>query len=210
MHPAQAFRETDAAALSAFVRERGFGLVVGADGSGVAVAHAPVLIEPGKLRFHLSRANRLVGVLAQAGRALVCVTGADAYVSPDWYGMADQVPTWNYLSAEIEGAIRILTDAETTRLLDDLSAEFEARLAPKTPWTRAKMDPARFEALLRGIVGYELAIERLEGVRKLSQNKPDDAAAGVAEALAALDDPGSREIARLMAQAATRKPGLRT
>ncbi len=119
--------------------------------------------------------------------------GPDAYISPDWYGTDDQVPTWNYLAVEAEGPLRPLDETELVALLDDLSAAHEARLAPKPPWTRAKMTPGRFEGMLKAIVGYELAIEDLRGTRKLGQNKDEAtrraAAAGLAPfnpALAAL------------------------
>jgi transcriptional regulator len=200
MHPASAFRQTDAAALAALVAERGFALIVGgADGRPLA-AHAPVLLADGRLRFHLSGANPLTATLLAGSRALAVVTGPDAYVSPDWYAAADQVPTWNYLSAEIEGPVRPLDNTETTQLLDDLSARFEAPLAPKPPWTRAKMTPARFEALLGAINGFEMRAERFEGVTKLSQNKPAEIER-VAQALAARPDAGSQAIARLMSGA---------
>lgn len=137
-------------------------------------------------------------MLERAGRALVVVTGPDAYVSPDWYGQPDQVPTWNYLSAELEGAVRALDLSDSAVLLDDLSVTFEARLAPKPPWTRGKMDPARFEALLRGIRSFEMTVDRFEGTAKLSQNKSAQAVAGVAEALAALGDANAQAVSRLM------------
>lgn len=195
MHPAAAFRETDADALSALVAERGFGLVIGAVEGRPVAAHAALLLEGRTLRFHLSRANALTPVLEGGGTALVVVSGPDAYVSPDWYGQDDQVPTWNYLSVEMEGLVTPLDDAAATVLLDDLSAHFEARLAPKKPWTRDKMSTGRFEALLRGIRAFEMRVERFEGTTKLSQNKPAGAVDGVIEALEAA---GSTDVARLM------------
>lgn len=193
MHPAAPFRETDEAELGALVAERGFGLVIGvADGRPVA-AHAALLLEGRTLRFHLSRANALTPVLEAGGTALVVVSGADAYVSPDWYGQDDQVPTWNYRSVEIEGPVAALDDAAATLLLDDLSAHFEGKLAPKTPWTREKMTPGRFETLLRGIRAFEMRVKRFEGTTKLSQNKPASAVEGVIEALGV-----ESEIGRLM------------
>ena len=193
MHPAPYFKETDEAALSALVAERGFGLVIGtADGRPVA-AHAALLLEGRRLRFHLSRANALVPVLEAGGTALVVVSGPDAYVSPDWYGVEDQVPTWNYLSVEMEGPVTPLEDGAA--LLDDLSAHFEGRLAPKPPWARGKMTPGRFETLLRGIRAFQMRVERFEGVTKLSQNKDEAVMGRIADALAAA---GSTEVARLV------------
>ena len=117
---------------------------------------------------------------------------AEAYISPDWYEAADQVPTWNYLSVEAEGPVAALDEGGLVALVDDLSAQEEARLAPKPPWTRGKMSPGRFEAMTRSIVGARLTVERLEGTTKLSQNKPDADRAGVIAAL------GDHPIARLM------------
>jgi transcriptional regulator len=198
VHPASSFLETDRTVLAERIAERGFAVIVGAHEDRPRVAHAPILLDDGKLRFHLSAANQLSRTLQETNWALAAVTGEDAYVSPDWYEMADQVPTWNYLSVEIEGPLRVLDRAEATRLLDDLSAHYEAWLAPKPPWTRAKMDPRKFETLLSGIVAFEMTIERFEGITKLSQNKPPAEAARIADALGKLDDEGSRRIAGRM------------
>lgn len=201
MHPARPFHQTDDAALAALVADRGLALIVGLVNGRPAVAQAPVLLEGRGLRFHLSRGNALTPVLsAPDASALAVVAGPDAYVSPDWYGLDDQVPTWNYLSVEMEGPVTALDDAGATALLDDLSARFEATLAPKPPWTRHKMTPGRFEAMLRGIVAFEMAVARFEGTWKLSQNKPAGAIAGAAAALEARPDPASRAIARMMRQ----------
>ncbi len=115
MHPAPSFRQTDRERLALLVAERGFGLIVGLDGRGASVAHAPVVLRDDRLLFHLSAANRLSKILRTAGSALAVVTGDDAYVSPDWYAAADQVPTWNYLSVEIEGPIRVLARTQAVR-----------------------------------------------------------------------------------------------
>ncbi len=188
MHPAGVFHETDGAALAALAMSGRLALICGVAEGRPRVAHAPILLEGRRLRFHLSRGNVLAGALKDGDPVLAVVTGPDAYVSPDWYGLEGQVPTWNYLSVEMEGPVRVLDEAGTTAVLDDLSADFEARLLPKPPWTRAKMTPGRFEALLRGIVGYEVAVERFEGIRKLGQNKPEVARDGVIAALEALGE----------------------
>ena len=202
MHPASAFAEHDQDTLRAFVAARGFAVLAAQGEHGPVTAHAAVLITGERLRFHLSAANRMVPVLAVNPRLVAVITGPDAYISPDWYAAADQVPTWNYLAAEIEGDARPLDRAGAATLLDDLSAHFEAPLAPKPPWTRAKMTPARFEALLGGIQAYEVPIRRFEGTTKLSQNKPSEVAR-VAQRLAERGDDGAREIARLMGRPAS-------
>ena len=195
MHPAPLFLETDEAVLAERVAAAPFALIcASAEGRPVAV-HAPVLLEGRRLRFHLSRANPVARGLADGAAVLAVITGPHAYISPDWYAQEDQVGTWNYLSVELEGPARILSPEETASLLDDLSDRFEGDLAPKPPWKRDKMSEGRFEALLKMIVGYEVSVERFEGITKLGQNKPQAARLAVADALEAV---GETEISGLM------------
>ena len=188
MHPARPFHIDDRETLLAFIRQHPFVTIAAAVRGRPFVAQAPVVIREldfGEVAidFHLSRGNLLSPHIVQGFRAVILATGPDAYVSPDWYGSADQVGTWNYLSVEAEGAVAPLNDDELVALLDDLSAQEEARLLPKPPWTRAKMTPGRFEALTRAIIGARLTVDRLEGTFKLSQNKAEADRAGVVAAL---------------------------
>jgi transcriptional regulator len=138
-----------------------------------------------RIRFHVSRGNRAAAL--DGRRAILSCLGPDAYVSPDWYGTEDQVPTWNYVAVEAEGPLRRLDEAELAALLDDLGAAHEARLAPKPEWTRAKMSAGRFEAMLKAIIGYEVRIEDLRGTRKLGQTKSLAERTGAADGLAPID-----------------------
>jgi transcriptional regulator len=194
MHPNRAFAWEDRAAMLSFVAEIAFCTIVI---DGQALVHAPVVVAgPDRIMFHLSRGNR--AAVLEAKRALLSCLGPDSYISPDWYGSPDQVPTWNYLGIEAEGPLRRLDEAELAHLLDALSAAHEARLAPKPAWTRAKMSPGRFEAMLKAIIGYELSIETLRGTRKLGQNKKPEERTGAAEGL----EPFNPELAALMRQEA--------
>jgi transcriptional regulator len=190
MHPNRAFAWEDRDAMLAFLADIAFCTICI---DGPALVHAPVIVAgPDRILFHLSRGNRAAAM--EPKRAILSCLGPDSYISPDWYGSPDQVPTWNYLAVEAEGPLRRLDDAELAQLLDDLSAAHEARLAPKPAWTRAKMSPGRFEAMLKAIIGYELRIEALRGTRKLGQNKQGDERVGAAEGLA----PFNPELAALM------------
>lgn len=199
MHPAGVFHENDRARLEAAVADAGLAVIVACQGGRPLAAHAPVLLAGERLRFHLSAANPLCAPLVANGAALAIVTGPHAYVSPDWYGAPDQVPTWNYISAEIEGPVRRMDRDQTIALLDDLAARFEAPLRPKPPWSRAKMTPSRFDQLLGAIIGFEMQVARCEGVRKLSQNKPADQVRRAAAHLGALPGAGAQAMAALMA-----------
>ncbi len=183
MHPNRIFHWTDEQEILDFVAEVSFATICV---DGPAVVHAPLVVAgPDRLLFHVSRSNPVAPKL-EGARAVASVMGPDFYVSPDWYGTDDQVPTWNYLVVEAEGPLRCMDEAELAALLDDLSAAHEERLAPKKPWSRDKMTPGRFEAMLKAIIGYELRIEALRGNRKLGQNKKAEERERVAEALTAL------------------------
>ncbi len=201
MHPNRVFHWTDEQEMLAFVAQVSFATICV---DGPAVVHAPLVVAgPDRLLFHVSRSNAAADKLDRA-RAVASVLGPDFYVSPDWYGTDDQVPTWNYVVVEAQGPLRRLDECELAALLDDLSADHEKRLAPKTPWTRDKMTPGRFETMLKAIVGYELRIEALRGTRKLGQNKKAEERARVAAALEAI---GEAEAAALTRSSLPRSGG---
>jgi transcriptional regulator len=195
MHPGARFHWQDREAMLSFIADISFCTIFICGESGPMLVHAPVIVEgKDRLRFHLSRAIRATPAL-DAGHALLSCLGPDAYISPDWYGTPDQVPTWNYLAVEAEGPLRRLDETELAAQLDALSARHEARLAPKPPWTRGKMKPGLFETMLNGITGFEMRVEALRGTRKLGQNKQREEREGT---LAGLERNGRADMAAIM------------
>jgi transcriptional regulator len=188
MHPAVPFRVEDREVLLAFLRQRPFAIICASLKGAPVIAQAPVIVREiaGEivLDFHLSRGNLLAPHIVQGFRAVILAAGDDAYISPDWYVSPDQVPTWNYVSVEAEGSIAPLNEAELIAQLDAISALEEGRLKPKAPWTRQKMAPGKFDAMLRGIVGGRMVVDRLQGTFKLSQNKADEDRSGAEVGLA--------------------------
>ena len=188
MHPAPIFRMEAVGALADHLRQYPLATITAAPEGVLRVAQAPVLLrEVGGglvLDFHLSRNNALAAHLVAGFEAVAVSLGPEAYISPDWYASEDQVPTWNYVSLEAQGLVSPLDEEALVALLDDLSAQEEAKLAPKPAWTRAKMSPGRFDAMTRAIVGARLTVNRLEATFKLSQNKTQADIDGVIFALA--------------------------
>jgi transcriptional regulator len=190
------FHWSDREGMLAFVGERTFATIAATVDGTLAFAQAPVIVDGDRMLLHLSRANRIAKQLPL--RASLIVSGPDTYVSPDWYGEPDQVPTWSYVSVELDGEL-VATDE--TQLLDILrrqSAVFEGRITGKRPWTLDKMTPAVLAAKLKGIVGVSFAIEAIRGTRKLSQNKNESDRAAVARVLADSPREADRTIAHLM------------
>lgn len=200
MHPDPSFRlrGSDAdqrAMMEALVQDIGFGMLFAQTPDGPRVAQTALyLTGDGAVQFHLANGNALTRHLA--GReALLVVNGPDGYISPDWYSEPDQVPTWNYVSVEMEGPVRAMDRDGLVALLDDLAKVNEARLAPKPEWTRGKMDAKKFDRMLGAITGFEMEIRAWRPTFKLSQNKTD------ADRLRAADEvekTGRRALAHLM------------
>lgn len=184
MHPNQIYRQATRDANLAFARERGFGLLTVNGDNGPYAAHVPFVLSPegGSLDIHLVRSNPVARALATPMPALLAVTGADGYVSPDWYGMEDQVPTWNYVAVHLRGRLELLPAEALRSQIDRLSEVFETRLAPKKkPWRTAKMTEEVLARMMRAIVPLRLTIDSVDGTWKLSQNKPEPARLGAAE-----------------------------
>lgn len=195
MHPNTIFRWNDPVAVRDFVKDISFANIFASTPDGPRAAQAPLVWAGAeRLWFHVARGNALARHL-DGMTALAVVSGPDAYISPDWYGIDDQVPTWNYISVEIEGRCRKLDTDGLVAVLDALSAEHEARLSPKTPWTRRKMSPGKFESMLKAIVGFEMEVLGIRATAKLGQNKDVRTRHAAADALEAT---GSQAVAALM------------
>lgn len=200
MHPDRRFRWDDIDAMRAFVRQRGFATLFMTGADGPRAAYVPIVVDGDRLSFHLSRGNSLAGHVA--GQTLLCsVVGSDSYISPDWYESGpDAVPTWNYAAVEMEGQARALDEAELTAQLVALSAQSEAMLAPKRPWTLDKASPDYVAKLSRAIIGFEMAIDVWRGVRKASQNKPEAVRGRVVTALEQLGDHAGAQLVQTAGQ----------
>ncbi|MDE2462871.1 MAG: FMN-binding negative transcriptional regulator [Alphaproteobacteria bacterium] len=201
MYRPGAFAVDEVQALHEAIRARVLATLAVADGDGVQFAYAPVVVDAvgvfGALRFHLARSNPVADILDGA-KVKVSFLGPDGYVSPDWYVGAGFVPTWNYVAIEGEGIATRLTGDACEVALADLSAQEEARLAPKPAWTLDKLTPAKLTQLLAAIAVFTLPLSRLEGKFKLSQDKSQSDRARVMAALARRPDPRSQSLVQAM------------
>lgn len=202
MHAPAAFAETDPDVIAAVIARARLGVLVTHGPSGLVATHLPFVYDRTRqvLVGHLARANPHPQA-AGGGEALAVFAGADGYVSPDYYPSkaehGRQVPTWNYEAVHLYGRLTWFDDRD--RLLEVLARLTEQHEAGRpTPW-RIEDAPADYvERLLRGIVGVELAVTRVEAQRKLSQNKPAADRLGAIAGLAASDEPRDRMTAALM------------
>lgn len=185
MHPNPIFRKTAEGHSFALAREVGFGsLAVSADPVPL-LAHVPFTVsqDEGHLDLHLVRSNPIARAFEGETPARLSVMGPHGYISPDWYGIDDQVPTWNYIAVQFTGRLEALDPNELPAILDDLSDTFEARLAPKPIWKREKMSPKAWDKMIRQIRPFRFWIEDVQSTWKLGQNKTEAARIGAADAL---------------------------
>lgn len=175
MHPNPIFRATTDQQAIAFVRDRSFGQLTINGPDGLLAAHVPVLMSDDgtALDLHLVRSNPIARALSEPRDVLLTITGPDGYVSPDWYGTDDQVPTWNYVAVALRGTLEKLDQDLIRDTIDRQSAHFENQL-PKTPWTSAKMTPEVLDKMMRQIVPCKMTVNDLQSTFKLNQNKTDE------------------------------------
>jgi transcriptional regulator len=197
-----AFREDDLPTLHATMREIRLANLVTATREGLLATPLPLYVAPeegpyGTLYGHLARANPQARLAAE-GDAMALFTAHDAYVSPSYYASKREhgkvVPTWNYVAIHAYGTAELFDDA--ARLLDVVTRLTDLHEAPRAePWAVSDAPEGYIPAQLRGIVGLRMPIARLEGKRKMSQNRPAADRAGVAAGLASSDRASERAVA---------------
>ncbi len=208
MYLPPAFKIADVAHSHAVIDRHPFALLVTTDADGAPHASPlPLLLERvdgtlGRLTGHLARANPQAAQLAAhaaSGRPVLTVfQGPHGYISPRWYkAPLAAVPTWNYLSVQARGRVRLLEDpAEFMQLLRTLSERFEAGAAQ--PWQFDALAPNYRDSMMRAILGFEITLDELTGKAKLSQNRSAEDRAGVVAGLEAAGDTEAAGLAALM------------
>jgi transcriptional regulator len=195
------FTEARPSVLVEHIERYDFGLLVSHGAAGLVASHIPFLIERDRdklhLHGHLARPNPQVGDLAQGGEVLAIFSGPHAYISPNWYATGPSVPTWNYVDVHAYGTVSLIEDVDWLRgLVRRLSERHEAH--NPVPWRMQDLPEAYLEGMLKGIVGLDVAVTRLEGKYKLSQNRPGADRPLVIAALERRNDADSLAVARLM------------
>jgi transcriptional regulator len=201
-----AFTESRPEVLIEHIERFDFGLLVSHGAAGLVASHIPFLLERDgevlHLHGHLARPNPQVSDVAQGGEVLAIFHGPHTYISPKWYATGPSVPTWNYVDVHAYGTVRLVEDRDWLRsMLRRLSQRHEAR--NREPWRIEDLPEGYLKTMLNGIVGLDIAVTRLEGKYKLSQNRPAVDRPGVIAALEAQNDPDTLAIARLMRERET-------
>ncbi|PSC03567.1 transcriptional regulator [Alsobacter soli] len=205
MYTPPAFRDDDLASIHAAMREARLANLVTATEQGLVATPLPMIVDEtegpyGVLYGHVAKANPQWQT-PPVGDAMAIFMGPDAYVTPSWYQTKQEtgkvVPTWNYVAVHAYGPVEFFQDAD--RLLDVVTRLTRLYEEPRAePWAVSDAPPEFIAAQLRGIVGVRIPIVRVEGKRKMSQNRPEADRRGVAAGLAHSERASERDAAQLI------------
>jgi transcriptional regulator len=205
MYTPPAFREDDPAEIRRIIREARLATLVTATAEGLVATPLPLILDEsagghGVLLGHVARANPQ-WTLPPIGEAMVIFSGPDAYITPNWYAAKREhgkvVPTWNYVAVHVYGTVEFFDDEVRLREAVTRLTNLYEQSRP-APWAVNDAPEDFVRSQLKGIVGVRLPIARIEGKRKMSQNRSDADRAGVAVGLAESERESDRSVADLI------------
>lgn len=194
------FRNGDIPSILRFMREHPFAVLVNQVDAKPWATHLPLEVfeyPNGRvvLKGHISRANPQAKSFNDKDSILVIFNGPHAYVSSSWYHHVN-VPTWNYIAVHVYGKIRILEEIELHAHLKRIVDHFEKDV--DAPVSVEKMPAEMMESYIRGIVGFEISMDKIDGKWKLSQNRDQVDYESIIHELEKLKDPGAQAVAEEM------------
>ena len=188
-------RIDDREKINAFIHAYGFATVITSGGERPLASHLPVLLDEanGTLRSHMARANPQWKQLDPEKEVLCIFNGPHAYISPSWYVDQHTVPTWNYGAVHVYGKPAIVEDDDTLKkIVVDTTEKYEAMMPQ--PW-QLPLSDEEMNRMLRAIVGFAIAITRVEAKFKLGQNRSAEDREGAVRGLASSGHLPSIELA---------------
>lgn len=208
MYVPRHFAEERIDVLHAAIARTGLATLVTLGDRGLLATHLPLVLDSdagpfGTLYGHVARGNSQWRDHVASVDALAIFLGPDAYISPNWYATKREngrvVPTWNYLAVHAYGPLQTYDDPHRLRAhVERLTKLHESGRAD--PWHVSDAPAEYVDGLLKGIVGLELPIARIEGKWKMSQNRPEVDRQGTLEGLESTGDPADHAVAEIMRQ----------
>jgi len=177
-----------------FIRRNSFGILV-TYSEGFITSHIPFIIvaeDPMVLWGHLAIGNHQLRGMGDS-RALVIFSGPHSYISPSWYAEPGQVPTWDYITVQVEGNTRLTGREETTKMLEKMVDFYESGST-----LSGKLGEKSYQDMMSGIVGFRLYVDKMWGKAKLSQNHSVAGRLGVIEHLSRSGNQDEADIAELI------------
>jgi transcriptional regulator len=195
------YEEKDIQEVAALIREFGFATLVSTIDGFPWATHIPlelVIDTSGKWQLygHIARANPQWRNFEGQPDVLAIFMGPHSYISPSWYDHRN-VPTWNYKAVHVYGKAKILEGEALTDMLRALMARYESAHA-QNPHSFDELPQDILDKDLRGLVGLEITVDKIEATSKLSQNRNEASYTGIMDHLKKMDAYDSKRIAEEM------------
>jgi transcriptional regulator len=206
MYKMPEFTEKDGAEILSFMKGHPFVTLIGHDGKKSVATQVPVLIDErdGKvfLRAHIMRKTDHHLALEKNPEVLILFTGPHCYVSSSWYTQK-MGATWNYQTVHVRGTVQFLDDNATVQMLTDLMYKYEH--TQEQPLLLEHLPDGYVPMMVKGIVTFEMEVEDVFAIFKLSQNRDDESYKNIVKHLLATDDTDAHKVAKEMMR---RRTGL--
>lgn len=169
------YENTNVDEIKAFVKENGFGILVNQTDGKPWATHIPLELEQGPdgkdyLVGHLAKSNPQSKTLTESQEILCIFNGPHTYISASWYNF-EEVPTWDYIAVHVYGKPQLMSEAETMESLHRLVDKYEEQ--SENPISLHDMSPKTLRQV-KGVVGFKIAISKIQAAYKLSQTRPED------------------------------------
>lgn len=176
----------------------GFAILTSLHQGSLTATHIPLLLSEDKTELigHFAKGNRQWMDIEEQ-EVLVVFQGPHCYISPSWYESKDNVPTWNYVTVHVTGQVKLMAEGDTRlwESMKNLTTKYED---PTSDYSLEDVDSSYIKSLSKGVVGFTLRIDKIEGKAKLSQNHPKERVERVITALMKVENSNEQGIAKWM------------
>lgn len=189
------FKEKDQQTVIEFMKQHPFAMLIGSADNKSYATQIPLLFEEkdNKMIFvgHMMRKQDHHKAFEKNPDVLVVFTGPHTYVSATWYHNPHQASTWNYMSVHARGTINFLDEKGLEDALRKLSLHYENdNTHSSTIFDHLSEDYRR--PMMKSIVAFEIEVNTIENVFKLSQNRDEKSYHHIMDKLASQDEDGKR------------------
>lgn len=176
MYKLSYFKENNADVVIDFMKQHSFAMLIGVDENNKPVAtQVPLLLKQREgdifLQGHIMKQTDHHKAFEKNKNALVVFSGAHTYVSASLYTNQQQASTWNYMSVHAKGELVFLNEEQLLNMLNELTSHYENNEASPASYKHLPEDYV--QRLSKAIIAFEIKVDSLENVFKLSQNRDE-------------------------------------
>ncbi|MCZ8536846.1 FMN-binding negative transcriptional regulator [Paenisporosarcina quisquiliarum] len=198
MYTPSYFEMNDRQEINEVIEAYGFATLTSLHEGSLTATQLPLLLSEDKTELigHFAKGNKQWTDIEDQ-QVLVVFQGPHCYISPSWYETQNTVPTWNYVTVQVAGKVKLLKE-DDSRLWQSMVALTEKYEEPTSAYNLLDVDPSYISSLSKGVVGFTISIDKVEGKAKLSQNHPKERVERVVERLRNMNKSDEKAIARWM------------